>query len=255
MKKKLGGTKRLIAIMLIATLVGGIFGYGIGTIISHGDFSAMNHTIKAILTESILPVSVLLVIINLFLFRITKRNLLSSIEKLNYAEDEEADAIEQKMSKMTAHFLLLASFSAILTIFFITETVDWYLVREAEEESIWFYLQIGAEILLSLVSCFCNISIYKIIKKTYHKEGEPGDKNWQKLYFESLDEAEQMAAYKASLNAMHKGLKGIIALMLVSLVANTLFHTGTFVTFILMILYIFIEVTYELSVIKERKVK
>ena len=62
-----------------------------------------------------------------------------------------------------------------------------------------------------------------------------------------------MAVYKASMKAMQAGCKGIIAMMIVALISNVLFHTGTFVIFILMILYIFIELTYERAILKEGK--
>ena len=253
MKKQFGGTKRFIAILLIAMLAGGVFGYGIGTLIRHNNFSNLPALIKGGLIQIIIPVIILLIILIIYSFIKTRNYLLQSIARVEEAEDEEADAIENKMSKVNARFIIFASFSSVLAIFFICETIDWYLVREMDEQYTLFYIQLALEMVFSLVSGFTTAAIYKIIKKAYHKEGEPGDKNWQQLYFNSLDEAEQMAVYKASMKAMQAGCKGIIAMMIVALISNVLFHTGTFVIFILMILYIFIELTYEHAILKEGK--
>lgn len=255
MKKPFGGTKRLIFIIIAAGLTGGVVGYGIGKLIKNGNFSNLNIMIKSGLIQAILPVSIILSILVIFLYIQTRRTLLTSISKAEEAEDEEADSIEENITKTNARFVSFASFLSVLAIFFSCETMDWYLVREMEEQHFLFYAQLVAEVVMSLAGGFTSASIFRIIKNAYHKEGEPGDKNWQKLYFESLDEAEQMAAYKASMKAMQAGCKGCIALMLVSLITNVLFQTGTFVIFILMVLYITIELTYEFSVVKEGKRK
>lgn len=255
MKKTFGGTKRLIVILILAMLAGGVVGYGIGVLIKHYDFTSFTTFVKSWLIISIIPVSFILSILVLFQFIKTRSFLLQSIAKIEEAEDEEADVIEKNMSKVNARFLLLASFSSVLAIFFICETVDWYLVREMEEQHTIFAIQLGLEVIMSLIGGFTSKAIYKIIKNAYHKEGEPGDKNWKQIYFNSLDEAEQMAAYKASMKAMEAAGKGCIILMVVSLLSNVLFHTGTFVIFILMLLYIVIELTYELSLVKEGEIK
>ena len=255
MKKPFGGTKRFIAILIIAGLFGGIVGYGIGTLIEHNNFSNLTLIIKSGLVQIITPASIILSIVAIIWFIKTRRFLLQSIARMEEAEDEEADMIEYNMTKVNARFVVFSSFLSVLAIFFICETVDWYLVLEMEEQHTMFFLQLALEVIMSLLGGFTSAAIYKIIKKAYYKEGEPGDKNWQQLYFDSLDEAEKMSVYKASKKAMQAGCKGCIVLMIVSLISNVLFHTGTFVIFILMVLYIFIELTYEFAVMKEGKTR
>lgn len=255
MNKPFGGTKRFIAILIIAGLFGGVVGYGIGTLIKHNNFSNLTMLVKSGLMQVITPASIILSIVAIFWFMKTRSFLLQSIARMEEAEDEEADVIEYNMTKVNARFVVFSSFLSVLAIFFSCETVDWYLVQEMDAQNTMFFVQLVLEVIMSLIGGFTSAAIYKIIKKAYHKEGEPGDKNWQQIYFNSLDEAEQMAAYKASRKAMQAGCKGCIVLMIVSLISNVLFHTGTFVIFILMILYIFIELTYELTVTKEGKTR
>ena len=159
MKKQFGGTKRLIAILLIAMLAGGVFGYGIGTLIRHNNFSNLPALIKGGLIQIIIPVIILLIILIIYSFIKTRNYLLQSIARVEEAEDEEADAIENKMSKVNARFIIFASFSSVLAIFFICETIDWYLVREMDEQYTLFYIQLALEMVFSLVSGFTTAAI------------------------------------------------------------------------------------------------
>ena len=81
MNKPFGGTKRFIAILIIAGLFGGVVGYGIGTLIKHNNFSNLTMLVKSGLMQVITPASIILSIVAIFWFMKTKSFLLQSIEK------------------------------------------------------------------------------------------------------------------------------------------------------------------------------
>lgn len=253
MKQKLGGTRRLLLIILLSALGGGIAGVAIGILHDTHDFTSALTACKNAAAGMIVPLTLLLSLVTGIADILALRRIRHLMQDVRKAEDDEADRLDHEIAVISSWLFVIAGITQILSIFFISEAMDYYLVREAAAASYGFFPAVFSSVLLSAVSSVCTLRLYHLIRTFYHKEGEPGDRNWSEIYFQSLDEAEQMAAYRAFRKTTEKTSRSIVILMCIAMAANVLFRTGTFPVLLLAVLYIRMQYTYQRTSLKEGK--
>lgn len=251
MKITLKGTKRLILIMTAAALAGGMAGALIGALIETGDYSTIFPVLKNQIASAIIPLSLILAAGSGIFFFLTLRQMHQLMRKGETAEDEEADRIDDVLCRQSGRIALLSGIMQIIAVFLISETIDFYLVRHAAPLGNTFVPAVLSAVILSAVSSISSLRMYHLVRVYYHKEGEPGDRRWSEIYFNSLDEAEQMTAYRAYRRMAESGMRAIPILMCAAMFANALFHTGTFAVLLLALLYAWMQFVYQHSLLKE----
>ena len=242
------GIKRLIVIMILSALLGGGIGFLVGKIISGTDFSPLLVQCKDQFVQWFLPIAVVVAVVIVFISFYTEKKTEGCLAALEKAEDEEADRLEEKAGKYSSVLILINGCVQILAILCIGELIDYYLVRQVSEAFGTFFWQVIAAGTLSLTSTYFSIHHFNVIKAHYNKDGDPGEKDWAEKYFNSLDEAEQMSVYKGYKKTTETGYKVLILLMCLTLFSNALFHTGTFATVVLAMVYCVMQFTYQRSV-------
>ena len=250
---KLHGIKRLIVIMITCMIGGGVVGAIVGASISANDFAPLLVTAKDAFVQWFIPVSIFLCIATYLVSITNEKKVNHCLSSLSTAADEEADLLEDSAGKYSARIVLWNGILQCISILCIGELLDYYLIRQVSDNTTIFLCEILLAALLSFLGIFFTIRHYNIVKKFYNKEGDPGDKDWAEKYFNSLDEAEQMEVYRAYKETTETSYKVIIGLMCITLLMNALFHTGTFATFVLAVVYCSMQYTYQRSVRRKRR--
>lgn len=101
-----------------------------------------------------------------------------------------------------------------------------------------------------LASSLEIIAVRTIQKNNPRLKGDPTSLSFQKTYLNSCDEAEQLRIFKAGYHAFNTSRQGTMALVIVTILFNMLFETGSFAVIISCTLLLIQTLSYGYQAIK-----
>ena len=180
-------------------------------------------------------------------FRDIGRNLLE-------AEEEECDRLDYEEEKIGAWGLIVNILSQVINIIVLSMG---YSIRylESTEDNQFIYACIIFVLCLSYDS-FWQIRYVKTIQKAHpEKKGDPASVKFQQQWLESCDEAEREVIYRSSYKTYLMLNKIIPVLLLLTMLSNLFFNTGTLAVIVVALMWLITSVSYTRSCVQLKGAK
>lgn len=247
MSKAKNSYLKLIMIMLVGALIGGIIGGG-----GYYFFGREQKNIADFLSEMvwqiqnfILPILIGITIISIILREYSLRKMNIIPEKIYQSDDEECDIWEYEEEKMGAFGLNVNVLTQVLSILVLSMGYSANYLEMIKGNINWFLYGCIVFLLCNVYNGVWQIRYVKLIQKINpDKKGDPTSRKFQQQWLESCDEAEREVIYQSSYK-MYMTLAKILPLLLfITMISNLLFNTGIFAIIVVALIWLISSVSY-----------
>lgn len=252
-EEKTRGIRGILLKMLIGGLIGGIVGVFIGYFhFSQQDTASglASHWVSAI-QALILPGLIVITLLSVILQENVFRKLKEVCNLLETAEDEDFHKLDYEEERIGAILMdtNVASQVLCIVLFSFGYSFDYLKDIPALGSCIAF--------IICFVYCGCMQARYIKLEQMAHpeKNGNVASRKFQQQWLESCDEAEKQVIYQSAYKSyIFTGrLTGL--LLVVTMIANLLFHTGILAIIVVGIIYLVQNLTYCRSCVQLKKVR
>lgn len=237
-----------ILILLCIVVVFMSLGYGTGRLTAYVEdsngFAGMVQQVtegyQNVIGYVLIVVSLVTILASIFAYESCKK-LYNLVQK----DPENEDLLNWLDERLNAP-IFVTNVMTIVEIFFFFAV----MLTSIEEEE-WGMSPAGAALMIGVfvVALVVMIAVQKLsidlVKKMNpEKQGDVLDLNFQKVWMDSCDEAQQLIVYKAAYHAFHRMTKVYCILLMVSIVTGILFQTGIYPVFVICVIWLIHTISY-----------
>lgn len=241
---------KIFLYMLAGAAVGAVAGAGIYMLLDGRGQELEGAAVQAFgaLQGAILPLLSALLVLSVLAGELTCRKLKAAAIRLPEADDEESDRLEYEEEKWGALSLNLNIVSQVLNIIILAAGYSSnYLGNSDTARSSFLYACVVFVICMAYDGIW-QIRYVKLVQLGHpEKTADPSDRNFQKAWLESCDEAEREVIYRSSYKAYLAMGKLVPALLIVTMLGNLFFNTGMLAVVIVAVIWLAVTLTYTRS--------
>lgn len=248
--------KSIVIKLCIAMIVGGILGAVLGFLhfiqLENSPSEFLEHLLTTI-QNYIFPVLIITTVLAIALQEFFLAKLKKICAKLPDAEDEEFDQLDYEEERTGA---ILQSINVLSQVVCIVVLSFGYSFDYLANGSL---IPLGSCIVFLI--CFFydameQVRYIKLIQKTHpEKQGDVSSTKFQQQWLESCDEAEKEVIYQSAYKAFSRMNKLFGILLILTMFAHLMFHTGIFAIVVVGIIYLVQSLTYYKSCVVLKKVQ
>lgn len=235
---------------LIGALLGGIFGYFYS---GHAASSTIRipQTLLHSIQSFILPGLIVITVLTVTLQEIFYARLKNVCARLADAEDEEFDALDYEEERIGSILQLINILSQVLSIILLSFGYSFDYLKNL----------LALTACLIFVACFVYDGLMqtryvKLLQQTHpEKRGDVSSKKFHQQWLDSCDEAEQEIIYRSAYKAYISTSYTVGLLLVLTMVAHLLFHTGILAIIVVGVIYLILTTTYLKSCLDLKKKK
>lgn len=256
-KKKMDPVIKILLIMAVGGVIGGLGGFIIGFTSEFFEFSSLGDMMNSLVAKwaglriwGLVIVTVASVVAGEILIdRLKKIG-----EQILNAEDEEADELEFEEERVGAWAMSLNVIGQGLAILIFA---TGYSLDYVETEGIGsFLLCCGIFLLCAGYLSVNQMRFVKLVKKSHpEKKGDPASVKFQKEWLESCDEAERELIYQSAYRTFQMSNQLTPILMFVATILHLMFQTGLLAILIPLVLWVTSILYYNKSVVDMKRKK
>lgn len=147
-------------------------------------------------------------------------------QKLQTAEDEEADALEDAFEALGSWGMILTHVGMALAAIFLASVFAGPEHGEGDDSGVFLIIAV-IFILLYAYDGFWQVRMVKTVQKAFPQRlGDPASRRFQKDWLESCDEAEREIIYRSAYRAYLVNMKLYSVLLAVALFGSIIWETG-----------------------------
>ena len=171
-------------------------------------------------------------------------------EQWDGEDEEQIEVIEKKLD----YAMLALTFASCCNQFIFAFT-SYVSMGMSEQSAFNYFIVTILDVVIFIGASFVFVALQKkiveLIKKLNpEKQGNIFDKNFQKEWLASCDEAQQLVIYKASFKAYKAVVNTCKILWIVTLIGMLTFDTGLFPVFCVTVIMVVMQVSYALESMK-----
>lgn len=255
-KSTKSSTKSIVIKLCIAIIIGGILGAVLGFLNfiqeQNGASNLLTHLLATI-QRFIFPVLIITTVLAISLQEFFLAKLKKICAKLPGAEDEEFDQLDYEEERTGA---ILQSINVLSQVICIVALSFGYSFDYLANGSL---IPLGSCIVF--LTCFFydameQVRYIKLVQKTHpEKQGDVSSTKFQQQWLESCDEAEKEVIYQSAYKAFARMNKLFGILLVLTMLAHLMLHTGIFAIMVVGIIYLVQSLTYYKSCVTLKKVQ
>lgn len=258
-KRKTGNSYlRFAWIILIAGAAGAVLGFGLMYFLRKSDggienvFQALYRGIQAYSLPILIVITVLAVILGeMYLYK-----LRSICKKITCAEDEECDLLEYQEEKVGAVGLNISIIVMVCSFIFLSFGYSTDYIKSSDSARSGFLFTCIAFCICGIYEGFWQVRYVKTIQIAHpYMKGDPSDRNFQKKWMESCDEAEREMIYRSSYKTYMTLNKCIPVLLVVTMLSHLFFQTGIMAVIAVAAIWLLVSLTYTGSCVSTKRKK
>ncbi len=252
-ENKTKSVKKFSVKMLLAMVFGGVLGGFFGYYF-HGNLETFLTTwtkmIQGILVPGILVVDITSVLAG----EICLRKLSKVCERIETAEDEEADLVSYQEEKYGAILQCVNVISQVFCIFLFANGYQMGYIQSSNKNAINFLIACVLFIACFFYDGIVQVRYIKLLQKVHpEKRGDVSSRKFHQQWVESCDEAEKEVIYQSSYKTYIFMSKAIGLLLIVTMVSHLFFKTGIMAILVVGVMYLILVVKYSFSCVSLRK--
>lgn len=230
---------KFILIVVVSLLLG--FLVGIGLVAGSGDWSAH---LGEWITHTLIQVSPWLLFGSALLSAALMFGLYHKAKKLFSSWDEDDESTLQRIDRLLSVAMQVNSTLCILSYFFVAIPMSYITAYEYST----FFICLGGFCLNMAVMIIGQQLLVDFTKKLYpEKRGSVYDTKFQKVWFESCDEAERAIIGQASFAAYKTTNGTCLALWMLLILSNQWFHIGLLPIAVVTLIWLINSLSYFLK--------
>lgn len=247
--------KPFIILMIICIIGGGFVGFFSAMLADNADMSILVSYIKDGVQNgapviALITTMILVIYAGIVLKKVKKEYNTSLIEEGN---DEQIEESERKME----YVMLFSGIDFVVVMFSLAAATEGMLVSD---EIVMPLIRAAISVFDIFFAIFVITKIQKqcvnmIREVNPEKKGSVYDRNFQKEWFASCDEAEKQQIYEASWSSYKAMSKAINIMWLVCIIGGGLFEWGIMPSFVVSVLWLVQIISYSANSLKKSKKK
>ena len=241
---------KIFLYMLAGAAVGAVAGAGIYMLLDGRGQELEGAAVQAFgaLQGAILPLLSALLVLSVLAGELTCRKLKAAAIRLPEADDEESDRLEYEEEKWGALSLNLNIVSQVLNIIILAAGYSSNYLGSSDAARNSFLYACVVFVICMAYDGIWQIRYVKLVQLGHpEKTADPSDRNFQKAWLESCDEAEREVIYRSSYKAYLAMGKLVPALLIVTMLGNLFFNTGMLAVVIVAVIWLAVTLTYTRS--------
>ena len=249
--KKKTSVRRFLFKISVAALIGAILGacFGIFPPDSGSTPELISREISTSIQPFIFPGLILITILSIGSQEFYFSKLKKICTEMEDAEDELFDLLDFKEEKGGAILLGINIFSQGICIILFAFGYSFDYLKN--------FFALNTCIIFLLCTCYngaMQARYIKLIQKFHpEKNGDVSYLHFREQWLESCDEAEKEMIYRSAYKSYSNTTKCVALLLLVTMIAHLLFHTGIFAIVAVAFIYLFQSLTYYISCVRVKK--
>ena len=255
-ENKTKSVKKFSVKMLLAMLFGGVLGgfFGIFVYYFHGDLEAFLTTWPRVIQSILVPGMLVVDVISVLAGEICLRNWGKVCERIETAEDEEADLVSYQEEKYGAILQCVNVISQVFCIFLLANGYQMEYIESSNKNSTNFLIACVLFIACFFYDGIVQARYIKLLQKVHpEKRGDVSSMKFQQQWLESCDEAEKEVIYQSSYKTYIFMNRAIGLLLIVTMVSHLFFKTGIMAILVVGVMYLILVVKYNFSCVNLRK--
>lgn len=254
MIKKKNAYKKMGLILLIAIVVGGIFGALTSATIGFWgeDLTCAGRNFLQTVQELMLPLIILIAVLTVGYGELHSRKMRKLGDRIALAEDEECDQLEYQFEKLSARASMMNILSQVVSVLVLSAG---YSIKYIESSRNSHYLFVCITFILCYIyNAFWQVRLVKQVQRVYpEKKGDPASRKFQLQWLESCDEAEREIIYQSAYSSYITINRIVPILLLVTMLGQLIFDTGILAVIIVAMIWLSVSASYLKSSVCLRK--
>ena len=250
-KRKTGNSYlRFALIILISAAAGAVLGFGLMYFIgkSGGGIENTFHEFYAGIQAYSLPILIVITVLAVILGEFYRKILRS--------DDEECDILDYQEEKTGAIGINISIIAMVCSFIFLSFGYSTDYIKSSESARSGFLYTCIVFCICGIYEGFWQVRYVKAIRIAHpYMEGDPSDRNFQKKWLESCDEAEREMIYRSSYKTYMTLNKFIPVLLVVTMICHLFFQTGILAVFAVAAIWLLVSLTYTGSCVSSKKKK
>lgn len=255
-ENKTKSVKRFSVKMLLAMVFGGVLGglFGIFMYYFHGNLEVFLTTWPKVIQSILAPGMLVVDVISVLAGEICLRKLSKVCERIETAEDEEADLVSYQEEKYGAILQCVNVISQVFCIFLLANGYQMGYIKSSDKNATNFLIAC-----ILFIACFFYDGIVqaryiKLLQKVHpEKRGDVSSIKFQQQWLESCDEAEKEVIYQSSYKTYVFMNRAIGLLLIITMVSHLFFKTGIMAILVVGVMYLILVMKYSFSCVSLRK--
>ncbi len=255
-ENKTKSVKRFSVKMLLAMVFGGVLGglFGIFMYYFHGNLEVFLTTWPKVIQSILAPGMLVVDVISVLAGEICLRKLGKVCERIENAEDEEADLVSYQEEKYGAILQCVNVISQVFCIFLLANGYQMGYIESSNKNATNFLIAC-----ILFIACFFYDGIVqaryiKLLQKVHpEKRGDVSSIKFQQQWLESCDEAEKEVIYQSSYKTYVFMNRAIGLLLIITMVSHLFFKTGIMAILVVGVMYLILVMKYSFSCVSLRK--
>ena len=258
-KRKTGNSYlRFALIILISAAAGAVLGFGLMYFIgkSGGGIETTVHEFYAGIQAYSLPILTVITVLAVILGEFYLNRLKSIGRKIFRSDDEECDILDYQEEKTGAIGINISIIAMVCSFIFLSFGYSTDYIKSSESARTGFLYTCIVFCICGIYEGFWQVRYVKAIRIAHpYMEGDPSDRNFQKKWLESCDEAEREMIYRSSYKTYMTLNKFIPVLLVVTMICHLFFQTGILAVFAVAAIWLLVSFTYTGSCVSSKKKK
>ena len=249
---------RFALIILISAAAGAVLGFGLMYFLkkSGGNMENVFHGIYAGIQVYSLPILTAVTVLAVILGEFYLNRLKSIGRKILRSEDEECDILDYQEEKTGAIGMNISIIVLVCSFIFLSFGYSADYIKSTESARTGFLYTCIVFCICGIYEGFWQVRYVKAIQIAHpYMKGDPSDKNFQKKWLESCDEAEREMIYRSSYKTYMRLNKFIPVLLVVTMICHLFFQTGILAVFAVAAVWLLVSLTYTGSCVSSKKKK
>lgn len=258
-KRKTGNSYlRFVLIILVSAAAGGALGFGFFYFLRRSGGSVENvfHGLYTGIQACSLPILTVLTVLAVILGEVYLYKLKNICKKITCAEDEECDFLEYQEEKVGAVGLNFSIVFMVCSFIFLSFGYSTDYIGSSESARSGFLFTCIVFCICGIYEGFWQMRYVKTIQIAHpYMKGDPSERNFQKKWLESCDEAEREMIYRSSYKAYMTLNKCIPVLLVVTMLSHLFFQTGILAVLAVAAIWLLVSLTYTGSCVSTKRKK
>lgn len=255
-ENKTKSVKKFSVKMLLAMVFGCVLGgfFGVFMYCFHGNLEVFLTTWPEVIQSILAPGMLVVDAISVLAGEICLRKLGKVCERIETAEDEEADLVSYQEEKYGAILQCVNVISQVFCIFLLANGYQMGYIQSSNKNAVNFLIAC-----ILFVACFFYDGVVqaryiKLLQKVHpEKRGDVSSGKFQQQWLESCDEAEKEVIYQSSYKTYIFMNRAIGLLLIITMVSHLFFKTGIMAILVVGVMYLILVMKYSFSCVSLRK--
>ena len=255
-ENKTKSVKKFSVKMLLAMVFGGVLGgfFGIFMYYFHGNLESFLTTWPKVIQSILAPGMLAVDVISVLAGEICLRKLGKVCERIETAEDEEADLVSYQEEKYGAILQCVNVVSQVFCIFLLANGYQMGYIESSDKNATNFLIACVLFIACFFYDGIVQARYIKLLQKVHpEKRGDVSSVKFQQQWLESCDEAEKEVIYQSSYKTYVFMNRAIGLLLIITMVSHLFFKTGIMAILVVGVMYLILVMKYSFSCVSLRK--